>query len=542
MKDETNRFGPPIDLASEADFILGDLQVSPSTREVIRGGARETLEPRVMQVLAALAQAGGRVVSRDELISRCWEGRIVGEDAINRAIGRLRRLSEVDYKDSFIIETIARVGYRMGTRSGQLATALPPDPPRVPGAPSSQVARPGRRRTLVTLAAAIGAAAAGLGVWRLARHAPASATVSRVTVPAPVPPEAAALVTRGIEELGDPSPAAMTRAVALFQQAIDRAPRSADAWGGLAMAYALLSHEAPTSDNAMRLRALAAIERAEAIDPRNSHLWLAKSEFQPARAWMERERIVRQGLAFHPDDSDLLFALSSVLSNAGRMSEAADTIVRSVAKAKLRTSNMGWLHIYVLWGANRLPEADKAATEEITLFPRDYSVWNNRVFMLINTGRSVEALGAIADQDTRPPGIPDIDFDDLTTTATAFRTGLKADIEAAGLRLMEAAHRGAVYAERSMQYLSALGRIDEAFSVAEASYFDRGFTVSPFRYTKTMARYSRLEDRRTRPLFTPATKSMRSDPRFPKLVDELGLVRYWKETGSRPDYQLAKSN
>jgi TolB-like protein/DNA-binding winged helix-turn-helix (wHTH) protein len=122
MTDETSRFGPPIDLAGEADFNLGDLQVSPSTRGVIRGGERETLEPRVMQVLVALAQAGGRVVSRDELIVRCWDGRIVGEDAINRAIGRLRHLSEVDYKESFVIETIPRVGYR-------LLLAIAPLPP-----------------------------------------------------------------------------------------------------------------------------------------------------------------------------------------------------------------------------------------------------------------------------------------------------------------------------------------------------------------------------------------------------------------------------
>jgi DNA-binding winged helix-turn-helix (wHTH) protein len=103
----------PVDLAREADFGLGASLVSPSTREVLRGAERETLEPRVMQVLVALFQANGRVVSRDELIARCWEGRVVGEDAINRAIGRLRRLSEVDREASFVIETIPRVGYRL---------------------------------------------------------------------------------------------------------------------------------------------------------------------------------------------------------------------------------------------------------------------------------------------------------------------------------------------------------------------------------------------------------------------------------------------
>src|SRR6266404_2587304 len=106
-----------IDLAHEADFRLGGLGVSPSSREVTRDGKPEALEPRVMQVLVALYRAQGGVVSRDDLIVRCWEGRIVGEDAINRAIWRLRKLAEAD--GDFAIETIPRVGYRL--RPGGIA-------------------------------------------------------------------------------------------------------------------------------------------------------------------------------------------------------------------------------------------------------------------------------------------------------------------------------------------------------------------------------------------------------------------------------------
>ena len=92
-----------------------------------------------------------------------------------------------------------------------------------------------------------------------------------------------------------------------------------------------------------------------------------------------------------------------------------------------------------------------------------------------------------------------------------------------------------------MLFLSALGLVDDAFAVVEANYFSRGFIVSPFRNTKAMGRYGRLEDRRTMGLFVPATRLMRRDPRFPKLINELGLVRYWKESGTRPDYQLSKN-
>src|SRR5258708_29584401 len=74
-----------------------------------------------MQVLVALYRAKGAVVSRDDLIARCWEGRIVGEDAINRAIWRLRKLAEADGDANFTIETIPRVGYRL---VGGLAPAV----------------------------------------------------------------------------------------------------------------------------------------------------------------------------------------------------------------------------------------------------------------------------------------------------------------------------------------------------------------------------------------------------------------------------------
>jgi len=76
---------PPIDLARESPFRLGALEVRPPTREVVAGEHREVLEPRVMQVLTALARRRGEVVSRDELVALCWGGRVVGEDAINRA-------------------------------------------------------------------------------------------------------------------------------------------------------------------------------------------------------------------------------------------------------------------------------------------------------------------------------------------------------------------------------------------------------------------------------------------------------------------------
>ncbi|HWB98412.1 MAG TPA: winged helix-turn-helix domain-containing protein, partial [Bryobacteraceae bacterium] len=107
-----------IHLAREPPFRLGDVSVYPATRQVVRHGRSETLEPRIMQVLVALFRADGRVVSRDDLTLSCWEGRVVSEHAINRVVSKLRRVAEADEGASFAIETISKVGFRLTAPGG----------------------------------------------------------------------------------------------------------------------------------------------------------------------------------------------------------------------------------------------------------------------------------------------------------------------------------------------------------------------------------------------------------------------------------------
>lgn len=121
--------GLAIDLASEPDFRLGELRVRPSAREIVRGGDVHALEPRVMQVLVVLARARGDSVSRDALVEHCWGGAVVGEDALQRCIAKLRRLA--DAVGSFEIETLSRIGYRLHERAlpslGRVLAVLPFD-------------------------------------------------------------------------------------------------------------------------------------------------------------------------------------------------------------------------------------------------------------------------------------------------------------------------------------------------------------------------------------------------------------------------------
>lgn len=118
----------PIDLATVAPFELGAMRIIPAERAVVAGEDRRDVQPRVMKALVALAERRGEVVSRDRLVERAWDGRVVGDDAINRCILALRHLAEGFRPAPFAIETVPRVGHRLVETPG--GGAASPKSPR----------------------------------------------------------------------------------------------------------------------------------------------------------------------------------------------------------------------------------------------------------------------------------------------------------------------------------------------------------------------------------------------------------------------------
>jgi TolB-like protein/DNA-binding winged helix-turn-helix (wHTH) protein/tetratricopeptide (TPR) repeat protein len=168
MNDRFARAGSiaRVDLAHEPDFLLGRIEVRPSLRELAGEGWRETIDRRVMQVLVALARANGKVVSRDDLIESCWDGVIVGDEAINRCISRLRKAAEAS-GNAFSIETLSRVGYRLkvaDTTSSAPEPNLPASPASVSPSPA-EVLVPVPTKPAVVAPPADGATSAVKTIW-----------------------------------------------------------------------------------------------------------------------------------------------------------------------------------------------------------------------------------------------------------------------------------------------------------------------------------------------------------------------------------------
>lgn len=98
-------------LTSELAFPLAGVIIDPAAHEARFGNVSEHIQPQPLKVLIALARQPGEVVTRDELVECCWDGRVVGDDVINRTILLLRGLGT--RSGGFRIETVPKAGYRL---------------------------------------------------------------------------------------------------------------------------------------------------------------------------------------------------------------------------------------------------------------------------------------------------------------------------------------------------------------------------------------------------------------------------------------------
>ncbi|CAD0299295.1 winged helix-turn-helix domain-containing protein [Xanthomonas hortorum] len=100
-------------LSSVPRFRLGPLLVEPERLALIDDGQTITLEPRMMEVLIALAERAGEVISAEQLLIEVWHGSFYGDNPVHKTIAQLRRKLGDDSRQPRYIETIRKRGYRL---------------------------------------------------------------------------------------------------------------------------------------------------------------------------------------------------------------------------------------------------------------------------------------------------------------------------------------------------------------------------------------------------------------------------------------------
>jgi len=93
---------------------FGTFEVNLQTGELRRGGQKLRLQEQPFQLLAALLERPGEVVTREELRSKLWPADtfVDFDQSLNAAIKRLRDVLDDSADAPRYIETLARRGYR----------------------------------------------------------------------------------------------------------------------------------------------------------------------------------------------------------------------------------------------------------------------------------------------------------------------------------------------------------------------------------------------------------------------------------------------
>ena len=506
----------PADLAARPDIDLGVLKVSPS-RRIVSGPAGETsLEPRIMQVLILLLDARGNVVTRNQIFDECWGGVMVGDDSINRAIGKLRRVSAEVAPGAFEIETIPRTGYRL---TGEIFTAPPGE------AQDGAVGGPARvtpvnRRVAIGAGIAVAAVAAGAGYFLFG--------------PERRDPRAAALIEEGERTLREAWPDAQAQGVENFRRAVAIEPRNARAWGLLAVALRNVAEEASPDRTSTAVRECqAAAQRALALDAREGNALAALATLHPYFGeWAAAEDRLRSVLSVDPNNPTALSHLTTLLQSVGRGRESWELNERLLELEPLSPVHQ-FRRALKFWIYGRIPQADRTIDHALQLWPRHPAVWNARLYIFAFTGREDAAVALIDDVATRPKTFAPASERTWRISLAAIRTRAVADLAAAREANLKAAK--GPFAVASLMILSHLRELDAAFAIANGFLLRKGPLVGSLWPDPAYMRINDQQWRRTMNLFTPATAPMRADPRFRQLCEGIGLTAYWKQRGIGPD-------
>lgn len=504
--------GRPEALASRPDFTLGDAVIRPAIRMVEGPGGAISVEPRVMQVLLTLSDAGGAVVTRTAIERACWGGALVGDDSINRAIAGVRRAARRS-GSGFEVETIPRTGYRL-LPEGQVLPPLPPEPVATTARPMS------RRRLLVAGATAL--AGTGGAAWWFGRQRD-------------IDPRVDALLGQAEQAWRLGLPESDAQGVGFAREAVRLAPDDPRAWGW----FAFLQRNAIDYAGPERMARLVAASEASArrallLEPMEGNALTALATLPPLFGdWNGARQRLTDVVRVAPENPRALDHLGLVEASSGRF-QAAQAITEQLVERDPLAAVYAHKQVYRLWTLGRLAEMDGAADRALALWPLNPAVWLARLWTLAFTGRVAAAL-ALLEENARNWKLP-------PPLAKLFRTTFMAierrdpvlTTEAAAANLRFAA-RGPGPCVTAVNHLAALRAIDEAFVALEGYLCRRGPLVINGGFPDAFPTMNEMHWRKTLNLFLPVTAPLRADVRFRRLMEDIGLAAAWRSSGLPPD-------
>jgi len=329
---------------------------------------------------------------------------------------------------------------------------------------------------------------------------------SRISNVGDVNPETYTLWLKGNFHLTRATEQSFRKALALYQQAIDRDPDYAPAYAGQAMAYAGLggwfSSESPR-DNA-RLAKKAA-ERALVLDPTlaEAHLALGMIRYQFDWDWAGAERSFKQGIAANPSGTAGRIDYANFLTAMGRFDESVEVGRQTLVIDPLSPAAHNEM-AFPLSQLGRDDEAMELVREGLEIDPG----FHQTPFMLSmfeeRRGNFDEALAHLADLDRFRQDLPPATLGSLGRLYAL--AGQEDEARALLSQLMERREREFVPAIAIVYINLGLGEHDETLKWLEAAYEERDVSLI---WLKEMWFYD----------------SLRPDPRFQSILERMDFPK-----------------
>ena len=93
-------------------YFFEDYVFDTERRELWRGAMALAVEPQIFDLLAYLIENRERVVSKEDLRTAVWQGRIVSESTLSSSINAARTVIGDNGEDQRLIRTLPRKGFR----------------------------------------------------------------------------------------------------------------------------------------------------------------------------------------------------------------------------------------------------------------------------------------------------------------------------------------------------------------------------------------------------------------------------------------------
>lgn len=271
-----------------------------------------------------------------------------------------------------------------------------------------------------------------------------------------------------------------------------------------------------------RVQAMKDAARREAnltlrLDPQDAGAYAVLSELEPRYSYRAREAILLRGIKVARHPKEPLGALykyeGALLDDVGRLNDALTFQLVAQATDEWgapKTAKLAFAYANI----GNLPAARAWLQKAVQRWPNHSAVLDVRKYIAGFYEGPSDALAFFKAADEQTPR------DESNAIWRSFVEAKAARSEQATAAAMksirEGTDEGKISRETEVMMLAALGQTKQAIEMANAAIDHQ--QLAPWIF------------------FTPVTQNLRQDPQFVSLASRIGLVKYWHDSGKRPDF------